>query len=82
MNLREIEERVGAIESTEGVEFLYVLLAAYGLPKASISRLRSGSYDKAEREDERLWKGKVWFRDGAGLEDDELSSAHRCREER
>ncbi len=59
MSLSEIEERVAAIDGAEGVEFLYALLAAYELPKASISRLRSGSYDKAISEDERLWKGKV-----------------------
>ncbi|MGI8727753.1 MAG: class I SAM-dependent DNA methyltransferase [Solirubrobacterales bacterium] len=72
MNLAEIEERVAAIEDAQGVEFLYGLLEAYGLPKASISRLRSGSYDKAVRDDERLWKGKVWFRDAREVGDDGL----------
>lgn len=40
---------------------MYELLRAYGLPKASISRLKSGTYDKAEGSDEHLWKGKVYF---------------------
>jgi len=72
MSLSEIEERVEGIDGADGVDFLYELLAAYGLPKASISRLRSGSYDKATSEDERLWKGKVWFRDAPGVADDDL----------
>jgi hypothetical protein len=71
MNLSEIEQRVAGINSPTAVEFLYELLSAYGIPKASISRLRSGTYDKADREDERLWKGKVWFR-GTNCGDDEL----------
>jgi hypothetical protein len=67
MNLREIEERVAAIESRPGVEYLSDLLLAYGLPRASVSRLMSGTYDKAETATERLWKDKVYFRyiDGA-----------------
>lgn len=62
MNLREIEERVAAIEPLPGVQFLVDLLLAYGLPKASISRLMSGTYDKAGSQSERLWKDKVYFR--------------------
>lgn len=71
LNLNEIEQRVAAIEATPGVEFLYELLRAYGIPKASISRLRSGTYDKSDRDDERLWKGKVYFR-ATDSSDDEL----------
>lgn len=62
MNLREIEERVAAIEPLPGVEFLNELLLAYGLPRTSVSRLMSGTYDKAETAYERLWKEKVYFR--------------------
>jgi len=62
MNLREIEERVAAVLPRPGVEFLSDLLLAYGLPRASVSRLISGTYDKAETADERLWKDKVYFR--------------------
>lgn len=72
MKLQEIEERVGELGSLEGMDFLYGLLGAYGLPKASITRLRSGTYDKAEVDEERLWRSKVWFRDASGLSDDEL----------
>jgi len=62
MNLREIEEGVAAIQPRPGVEFLGDLLLAYGLPRTSVSRLMSGTYDKAETADERLWKDKVYFR--------------------
>ncbi len=62
MTLREIEERVAAIEPRPGVEYLGDLLLAYGLPRASVSRLMSGTYDKADTADERLWKDKVYFR--------------------
>jgi hypothetical protein len=62
MNLREIEERVVAVEPRPGVEYLSDLLLAYGLPRTSVSRLMSGTYDKAETADERLWKDKVYFR--------------------
>lgn len=62
MNLREIEERVAAIDAQPGVEYLSDLLLAYGLPRTSISRLMSGTYDKAETPHERLWKDKVYFR--------------------
>lgn len=66
MNLREIEERVAAIEARPGVEYLGDLLLAYGLPRTSVSRLMSGTYDKAETADERLWKDKVYFRNAEG----------------
>jgi hypothetical protein len=41
MKLAEIEENVASIEAGPGPEFVYALLAAYGLPKNSITRLRS-----------------------------------------
>lgn len=62
MNLKEIEQKVGELDTSPGPEFLYDLLRAYEIPKASIGRLRSGSYDKSAREDERLWRGKVYYR--------------------
>lgn len=62
MNIREIEERVAAARDAEESEFLFELLRAYGIPKASITRLRSGSYDRSEGEGEYLWKSKVYYR--------------------
>jgi hypothetical protein len=62
MTLREIEERVAALKALEGGEFLFELLRAYGIPKASITRLRTGSYNRSEQEGEYLWREKVYFR--------------------
>lgn len=70
MNLREIEERVAAVHIRPGVDFLGDLLLVYGLPRTSVSRLMSGSYDKADTADERLWKGKVYFRYTEGPDED------------
>jgi hypothetical protein len=61
MNLREIEGHLAAAKTLEGSEFLFELLSAYGIPKASITRLRTGSYNRSEQEGEYLWRGKVYF---------------------
>lgn len=61
MNLKEIEEQVADVSAAEGSEFLFELLRAYGIPKASITRLRSGSYNRSEQEGEYLWRGKVYY---------------------
>jgi hypothetical protein len=68
MDLATIEKNVGEIDVTQGFALIYDLLAAYGMPKASITRLRKGSANKSDREDEVLWKGKVYFRDLTGAE--------------
>lgn len=62
MNLKEIEERVAAVGAAEEPEFLFELLRAYGLPAASVTRLRNGSYNKARNDNEVLWRDKVFYR--------------------
>lgn len=62
MKLRAIEDRLTAAKALEGNDFLFELLRAYGIPKASITRLRSGSYNRSEQEGEYLWREKVYFR--------------------
>jgi hypothetical protein len=74
MNLREIEERVAGVRASEGPEFLFELLRAYGIPKASITRLRSGSYNRSEKDGEYLWRGKAYYR-SLECPDDELYAA-------
>jgi len=69
VNLGEIEERVAELDTGQRFDFIYDLLWAYGLPKASISRLRNGSHNRSDREDERLWKGKVYYRFVQGDDD-------------
>ena len=43
-------------------EFIYELLLAYGSPKASITRLKQGTYNQSKVSSEVLWKNKVWFK--------------------
>lgn len=74
MNLKEIEERVADVRTAEGSEFLFELLRAYGIPKAAITRLRTGSYNKADQEGEYLWRGKVYYR-SLDCPDEELYAA-------
>jgi len=74
MNLQEIEERIAPLNSRQGVDFLFELLRSYGIPKAAVTRLRSGDYDKANGPDEVLWRNKVYFRD-TELDDGDLYAA-------
>ncbi len=68
MNLNEIEQSVAELDLTQRFDLIYDLLAAYGIPQASITRLRKGSYDQSDSASEHLWKGKLFYR---FVEDDE-----------
>jgi len=61
MNLAEIEHNVANLDVSRGFDLIYDLLRAYGIPNASISRLRSGTYNRSKLESERLWKGKLYY---------------------
>lgn len=70
MKLQEIEERVAGLDLSEGPEFVYSLLRAYGFPQAAISRLRNGDYNRAVGNRDTLWRSRVFDRyveDGADL---------------
>ena len=88
MKLREVEERLAAAKALEGGEFLFELLRAYGIPKASITRLRTGSYNRSEQEGEYLWRDKVYFRSLDGPDEelyavvDEAKGEERVSRER
>ena len=46
MNLGKIEENIqNLVKALSQEEFIYGLLLAYGLPKASITRLKDGAYN-------------------------------------
>ncbi|MGY2909228.1 DNA methyltransferase [Bradyrhizobium sp. URHC0002] len=63
MNIGQIEQNVQELARNVSREtFVYDLLAAYGLPKASITRLQQGSYNLSKVEGEILWKKKLYFR--------------------
>ena len=50
MNLGEIEQQVASLDTDQGFDLIYDLLRAYGLPKASIARLRTGTRITAQIE--------------------------------
>ncbi|TWU62616.1 hypothetical protein V7x_43510 [Crateriforma conspicua] len=54
-----IQKLVGDLDSDE---FIYDLLRAYELPKASITRLKKGDYNQSKNDGELLWKKKLCFR--------------------
>ena len=57
MNLEKLEESVrNIVTNLDQDEFIFQLLRAYDLPKASITRLKSGQYNQSKNDDEVLWK--------------------------
>jgi hypothetical protein len=64
MNSLEIENNIKKIfENFSKKDFLYDLLLAYGISKASITRLKSGDFNLSKVEGEILYKKKVFFRE-------------------
>ncbi len=74
MNLKDIEQRVAELDTSPGSEFLFDLLRAYGIPKASISASAPAPTTSPTREDEYLWRGKVYYR-SLDCDDEELYAA-------
>ncbi len=63
MNITQIEHNIKKLlESFNQETFIYDLLLAYGLPKASISRLQKGGLNLSKNENEILWKKKLFFK--------------------
>lgn len=69
MQLHEVEANVADLDVTQGFELIYDLLQAYGVPSSSIARLRNGSYDKSNEDNELLWRDKVFYRSVDDSED-------------
>ena len=72
MNIGKIEENIQSLlQPAPKAEFIYDLLLAYGLPKASVTRLKDGSYNLSKNNGGRLfdggqeilWKKKLFFRE-------------------
>ena len=64
MNSAQIENNLKKLMKSLAKEtFIYELLLAYGLPKASITRLQKGNLDLAKEEGTVSWKKKVLFRE-------------------
>ncbi len=63
MNITQIEANLSKIgRHISQNSFIYDLLLAYGLPKASITRLRSGNLNLSKNEDEIFWKKQLFFK--------------------
>lgn len=65
-NVAEIESRVASLVKShpDGADesFIYDLILAYGLPKASVTRLQNGTLNLATRSGEISWKGKLLYK--------------------
>lgn len=64
MNIAQIETNLQKlIASFNKQNFIYELLLAYGLPKASITRLKKGNLNLSNIEGEIAWKKKLFFKE-------------------
>lgn len=64
MNIAQIEKNLQKLlKSFDKETFIYDLLLAYGLPKASITRLKKGNLNLSKVEGEISWKKKLYFRE-------------------
>lgn len=63
MNIEKIEGDIQSlIDNLSEESFIYDLLLAFGQPKATITRLKSGDYNLSKNVDEVLWKKKLFFK--------------------
>ncbi|MGO4818530.1 class I SAM-dependent DNA methyltransferase [Flavobacterium sp. W22_SRS_FP1] len=63
MNIAQIEDNLQSlIQNYTQETFIYELLLAYGLPKASITRLQKGNLNLSKIEGEISWKKKLFFK--------------------
>lgn len=63
MNIAQIESNLqNILTSYTNETFIYELLLAYGLPKASITRLQKGNLNLSKVEGEISWKKKLFFK--------------------
>jgi len=64
MNIAQIEKNLkNLISSFSKESFIYDLLLAYGLPKASITRLKKGNLNLSKVAGEVSWKKKLFFKE-------------------
>lgn len=64
MNIVQIENNMQKLIDPFSKEtFIYDLLSAYGLPKASITRLQKGNLNLSKVDGEISWKKKVFFKE-------------------
>ena len=72
MNSAQIEANLSKlVKNFTKVNFVYNLLAAYGIPKATVTRLKKGSLNLSKIQGEVLWKKKLYFKE---VDNDNLPS--------
>lgn len=65
MTPKEIEQNLQQlVENLAPQDFIFDFLLAFGFPKASVSRLKSGDYNQSKIAGEILYKGKIFFKVG------------------
>ena len=70
MNIAQIENNLSELlKSYSRDTFIYDLLLAYGVPRASITRLQKGSLNLSKNKGEIAWKKKLLFKEIEGEED-------------
>jgi len=64
MNFTQIESEVQKLfKANVKKSFIYDLLLCYGVPKATIKRLKDGGLNLGKTDDEIVWKKKLYFRE-------------------
>jgi type II restriction/modification system DNA methylase subunit YeeA len=64
LNIAQIENNLQKLlKSFNKDSFIYDLILAYGLPKASVTRLQKGDLNLSKRDGEISWKKKLFFRE-------------------
>ncbi len=89
MNITQIENNLqNLIKSLNRSSFIYDLLLAYGLPRASITRLQKGGMNLSNVDGEIVWKKKLFYKEGSkndlhelidNLKSDERAEKHDTR---
>ncbi|MCH9723391.1 MAG: N-6 DNA methylase [Planctomycetes bacterium] len=71
MNIEQLEQNIQSLVTNLNKEtFVYDLLRAYELPKASITRLQKGDYNLSKKTGEILWKKQLFFKQATEEEGD------------
>lgn len=87
MTSKETEQHLeNLVQNLNPSEFIYDFLLAFGFPKASVSRLKKGDFNRSKVAGEILYKGKIFFKEGQTgnmlFEVEELSQDPRILKEK
>jgi hypothetical protein len=64
MTAKETEQNLEKlVQNLDPENFIFDFLLAFGFPKASVSRLRKGDFNRSNIPGEILYKGKLFFKE-------------------